>query len=53
GCVPCCNPVPSEAATIEEMIAELETSTDSERAGRAQDKENLYTMQKLRSLGYM
>ena len=53
GCVPCCSPVPSNAATIDEMIAELETSTQSERAGRAQDKEDLYTMQKLRSLGYM
>jgi sulfate adenylyltransferase subunit 2 len=53
GCVPCCAPVPSEARSIDEMIAELESSTGSERAGRAQDKENLYTMQKLRSLGYM
>jgi hypothetical protein len=25
----------------------------SERAGRVQDKESLYTMQKLRALGYM
>jgi hypothetical protein len=25
----------------------------AERAGRAQDKEDAYTMQKLRSLGYM
>ncbi|MBJ6801950.1 sulfate adenylyltransferase subunit CysD [Geomonas propionica] len=53
GCVPCCSPVPSQASTVAEIIAELETSTQSERAGRAQDKENLYTMQKLRSLGYM
>lgn len=53
GCVPCCSPVTSEAVTIEELIAEIEQSDQSERAGRAQDKENLYTMQKLRSLGYM
>lgn len=53
GCAPCCSPVDSKASSIDEIIAELETSTQSERAGRAQDKENLYTMQKLRSLGYM
>ena len=53
GCVPCCAPVESTASTIDEIIAEIRTSIVSERAGRAQDKENLYTMQKLRSLGYM
>src|SRR6185369_3706871 len=53
GCMPCCSPVASEAVSIAEIIAELEASTQSERAGRAQDKEDLYTMQKLRSLGYM
>jgi sulfate adenylyltransferase subunit 2 len=53
GCVPCCSPVDSEATTIDEIITEIEESRQSERAGRAQDKENLYTMQKLRSLGYM
>ncbi|GFO63842.1 sulfate adenylyltransferase subunit CysD [Geomonas paludis] len=53
GCVPCCSPVASPAASIEEIIEELQLTTESERAGRAQDKENLYTMQKLRSLGYM
>ncbi|HLE08976.1 MAG TPA: sulfate adenylyltransferase, partial [Thermodesulfobacteriota bacterium] len=53
GCEPCCSPVESEAKTVDEIISELESSTTSERAGRAQDKENEYTMQKLRSLGYM
>ncbi|MBC8017659.1 MAG: sulfate adenylyltransferase subunit 2 [Verrucomicrobia bacterium] len=53
GCLPCCSPVDSTAGTIDEVIEELATTTQSERAGRAQDKENLYTMQKLRSLGYM
>ena len=53
GCETCCEPVPSEATTVEEIIAELETSTTAERAGRAQDKEDTYTMQKLRALGYM
>ncbi len=53
GCKPCCSPVESEAATVDDIIRELETSHTSERAGRAQDKEDAYTMQKLRSLGYM
>lgn len=53
GCVPCCSPVTSTAATIDEIIEEVRTSKESERAGRAQDKENIYTMQKLRALGYM
>ncbi|HUV63796.1 MAG TPA: sulfate adenylyltransferase subunit CysD [Sedimentisphaerales bacterium] len=53
GCTTCCNPVVSNAATVDEIIHELETTTTSERAGRAQDKENTYTMQKLRALGYM
>ena len=53
GCHPCTNPVPSEAMTVDQIIAELESTNVSERAGRAQDKESAATMQKLRSLGYM
>jgi sulfate adenylyltransferase subunit 2 len=53
GCAPCCMPVASNAATVDEIIAELEASREPERAGRAQDKESAFTMQKLRSLGYM
>ncbi|KPK78925.1 MAG: sulfate adenylyltransferase [Phycisphaerae bacterium SM23_33] len=53
GCQTCCSPVPSQAATVDDIIAELETSTAGEREGRAQDKEDAYTMQKLRALGYM
>ena len=53
GCEPCSVPIASTAATVEEIIAELQAATTSERAGRAQDKESAYTMQKLRSLGYM
>ncbi|MDO8427228.1 MAG: sulfate adenylyltransferase subunit CysD [Deltaproteobacteria bacterium] len=53
GCLPCCSPVESAASSIDEIIHELETTHTSERAGRAQDKEDAYTMQKLRSLGYM
>ena len=53
GCTVCCNPVDSEAATIDDIVEELSTTTTRERAGRAQDKESSYMMQKLRSLGYM
>ena len=53
GCMPCTVPIPSNACTIDEIIEELKTSKIPERAGRAQDKERAYMMQKLRSLGYM
>lgn len=53
GCVPCTFPVPSTASTIEEIIQELSVTRTPERAGRAQDHEKAYMMQKLRSLGYM
>jgi len=53
GCSPCCAPIASNANTIRKIIKELETTKEAERSGRAQDKENAYTMQKLRSLGYM
>jgi sulfate adenylyltransferase subunit 2 len=53
GCACCCAPSESGADTIEAIVAELETTTVSERSFRAQDKEDAYTMQKLRSLGYM
>ena len=53
GCETCCLPVKSEADSISKIIRELKTTTDSERGGRAQDKEDAYMMQKLRSLGYM
>ncbi len=53
GCETCCTPVDSNANSIEKIIKELETTKVAERSGRAQDKEDTYTMQKLRSLGYM
>ena len=53
GCETCCNPVCSNADTLDKVIEELETTNVSERSGRAQDKESDYIMQKLRSLGYM
>ncbi len=53
GCHTCCLPVESNASNIDEVIAELATTTETERSGRAQDKESAYTMQKLRAMGYM
>lgn len=53
GCMPCTGPIKSEAKTVPEIIAELKTLKDPERAGRAQDQENAYAMQKLRARGYM
>lgn len=53
GCAPCCAPVASNADTIPKIVRELERTRTAERSGRAQDKEDAFTMQKLRSLGYM
>ncbi|MDR2612965.1 MAG: sulfate adenylyltransferase subunit 2 [Deltaproteobacteria bacterium] len=53
GCAPCTGRVKSEASTVAEIVRELENTTESERAGRAQDREDAYAMQKLRKDGYM
>jgi sulfate adenylyltransferase subunit 2 len=53
GCEPCCMPVPSDAANVDEIVAELACVNAPERSGRLQDKEAEFSMQKLRSLGYM
>jgi sulfate adenylyltransferase subunit 2 len=53
GCETCCVPIPSDAKTIDEIVAELEKTRIAERSGRSQDKEKAYMMQKLRVLGYM
>jgi len=53
GCETCCTTIDSEADNISKIVEELETTKIAERSGRAQDKERAYTMQKLRSLGYM
>lgn len=53
GCAPCNAPTVSTAATVDEIIEELKTTKVPERAGRAQDHEKAYMMQKLRTLGYM
>ena len=46
-------PIDSEAATIAEIIAELEQTRQSERAGRAMDHEREDTFERLRAAGYM
>jgi len=53
GCVPCCFPIDSTAATVDAVLEELRRTKTPERAGRAQDHEKAYMMQKLRTLGYM
>ncbi|WP_372422245.1 sulfate adenylyltransferase subunit CysD [Salinarimonas chemoclinalis] len=46
-------PVASDAATIDEIIAELMVTKVSERAGRTMDKETEDSFERLRSSGYM
>ncbi len=53
GCAPCTAPIRSNARTVAEIIEELATTSTSERAGRAQDQDDLHAMEKLRVKGYM
>lgn len=53
GCTECTGAIDSNASTIDEIISELKETKTSERAGRAQDQEDSYAMQKLRKEGYM
>ena len=46
-------PVPSVAASVAEIIAELEASREPERAGRAMDNETEDAFERLRAQGYM
>lgn len=46
-------PVASDAATIDDIIHELETTNTSERAGRAMDRETEDSFERLRAGGYM
>jgi sulfate adenylyltransferase subunit 2 len=46
-------PVDSNANTVEEIIAELETTRAPERAGRAMDRETEDAFERLRATGYM
>ena len=47
------NPIESEAATIEEIITELEGTSIAERSGRAMDHEAEDAFERLRTAGYM
>jgi sulfate adenylyltransferase subunit 2 len=56
GCAPCTHPVESEAANLDQIIAELKTgkfANIAERSGRAQDKEDGGGLEELRKDGYM
>ncbi len=53
GCAPCTAPIASTAANVDEIIAELEQTRVSERAGRAQDQEAEDAFERLRVDGYM
>lgn len=46
-------PIASTASTIPEIIAELATTREPERAGRAMDKETEDSFERLRAAGYM
>jgi sulfate adenylyltransferase subunit 2 len=46
-------PVDSDAATIDDIIHELETTKTSERSGRAMDNETEDSFENLRAKGYM
>jgi sulfate adenylyltransferase subunit 2 len=53
GCEPCTGSVESKATCPSEIITELRATNVPERAGRAQDQEDTYAMEKLRREGYM
>lgn len=53
GCDPCTGMIDSTAKNPAEIIVELRKTNVPERAGRAQDKEDPYALEKLRREGYM
>jgi len=53
GCAPCTFPVASEAATVPQIITELENTRVAERSTRAQDQEAEDAFERLRASGYM
>lgn len=53
GCETCTGKVASKATTTQEILVELRATRIPERAGRAQDQEDTYAMEKLRREGYM
>jgi sulfate adenylyltransferase subunit 2 len=52
GCWPLTGAIPSHATTLDEVIAELEIATVSERQGRAIDKDQAGSMEKKKREGY-
>lgn len=46
-------PVPSEAASLDAIIAELQATREPERAGRVIDRESEDSFERLRTAGYM
>ncbi|MCX8996528.1 sulfate adenylyltransferase subunit CysD [Rhizobiaceae bacterium BDR2-2] len=52
GCFPLTGAIRSEAATLDEVIAELEIATVSERQGRAIDRDQSGSMEKKKREGY-
>ncbi len=53
GCQTCTVPMTSQAQSVADIVDELRSTRSAERAGRMLDKERVFIMQKLRSLGYM
>lgn len=53
GCECCTGTIDSTATTTQEILVELRATKVPERAGRAQDQEDTYAMEKLRREGYM
>jgi sulfate adenylyltransferase subunit 2 len=53
GCEPCTGSIESHACSPGEILVELRATKVPERAGRAQDAEDAYAMEKLRREGYM
>ncbi len=56
GCAPCTAPIASRAKNVAEIIAELKEGALArvpERSGRAQDKDDGGTLERLRKQGYM
>jgi len=53
GCECCTGTIDSTARTTGEILVELRRTNVPERAGRAQDQEDTYAMEKLRREGYM
>ncbi|MBN2532827.1 MAG: sulfate adenylyltransferase subunit CysD [Spirochaetales bacterium] len=53
GCEPCCTPVDSTATTVKKIIKEHEDIRAAGKNGKTAEPEDAYTIQKLKSLGYM